>query len=203
MKVVASIFLLVCLSLFSEAQTEPRVVQVSGVAVIGDSLYPAPFISVYRQKDYRGTFTDMTGYFTLPAIEGDTLFFYGTGLKKSSFRVPTGNTDPRVSLIQLMEEDTIVLKTAYILPYPSPDKLRREILALDLPNDQYHKFSRDVVSVSRYDGMVDFNDQSMKNAQNTLGTRYSNGFQSGGNLLDAGAWSKFMKAMRRGELNER
>lgn len=176
-------------------QQEPPVVQLSGVVVVGDSLYPAPFVSIYRMRDFRGTYTDRNGYFTLPALAGDTLVFTFTGLKRSVFKVPM-NSESHISLVQLMEEDTIQLPTTYILPYPSRENLRRELLALDLPNDNYFAFSRHHADVRSADGMFDFKDDIMRSAESTLTTRYTNGFQSGGNILDRNAWSKFLGRRR-------
>lgn len=49
------------------------VVQISGMVVTGDSLSPLSFATVYRMRDSRGTMTDANGFFSIPALEGDTL----------------------------------------------------------------------------------------------------------------------------------
>ena len=51
------------------------VVQVSGLVVTGDSLSPLPYCTVFRARDRRGTMTDVRGFFSIPALEGDTLEF--------------------------------------------------------------------------------------------------------------------------------
>ena len=58
---------------------EEVVVQVSGLVVTGDSLTPLPYATVYRARDQRGAMTDMNGFFSLPALEGDTIQFSSTG----------------------------------------------------------------------------------------------------------------------------
>jgi hypothetical protein len=40
-------------------------------------------------------------------------------------------------------------------------------------------------------------DAAYRESSQTIIARYSGGFRSGGNLLDAAAWSKFMKALKR------
>lgn len=194
-QLLLSAFLFLSLAALGQQQPEPRVIQISGVVVVGDSLYPAPFVSIYRTRDYRGTYSDKTGYFTMPALEGDTVMFAFTGLKKSAFRVPAGS-DPHISLVQLMEEDTIMLRTTYILPYPSRENLRKELLALDLPNDNYFAFNRNNMGVKNRDGMYDFKDEALKQSQDELNARYNGGFRSGGNLLDKNAWNNFLKKSR-------
>jgi hypothetical protein len=196
---ITTTVLLVFIHLMSFAQTSapvPRVVQVSGVVLASDSLYPAQFVGVFRSKDMRGTFSDLNGYFTLPVMAGDTLNFRCLGLKPSVFVVPENTNESQISLVQWMEADTTTLSTVYVLPYPAPHKLRQEILALDLPGDNYFAFRRGAASYS-YDGLADFNDQAAQNAMSTLDARYSGGFKSGGNVLSPAAWSQFMQSMRR------
>jgi hypothetical protein len=74
--------------------------------------------------------------------------------------------------------------------------LRQEILALDLPGDQYIRFSRDIAAINNYDGLAEMSDAAYRESSQTIIARYSGSFRSGGNLLDAGAWSKFMKALK-------
>jgi len=203
--IISGIILLFCLSNQANAQTAldttkqsaPKVIQLSGVVMVSDSLYPAPFVGVFRSKDFRGTFSDMNGYFTLPVEEGDTLYFKSTGLRNSRFFVPKGTTDLQMSIVQLMEADTVTLPTAYILPFPSPTDLRREILNMDLPGDEYMAFNRDQAALREYDGMADFADKSYDAASTALTARYNNGFQSGGNILSKDAWSQFLRSSRR------
>lgn len=176
---------------------QDHIIQVSGIAVAGDSLIPVPFASIYRSSDYRGTFSDYQGYFTMPAIMGDTLHFVFIGLKKSIFVVPNDTTQHHISIVQWMEQDTLILPTVNILPYPSRHRLRAEILALDLPGDRYYKFSRDVVSISQLDGLRDLSADAFNEQADRTSIRQTSGFKSGGNLLDAAAWSSFVRTIRR------
>ena len=66
------------------------VVQVSGVLVTGDSLSPLPFATVFRSRDKRGTMTDQSGFFSLPALEGDTISFSSTGYISRTVVIPSG-----------------------------------------------------------------------------------------------------------------
>jgi hypothetical protein len=184
-----------------KAQLPPKVVQVSGVVLISDSLYPAGFVAIYRAKDRRGTYSGRDGYFTLPVMVGDTLFFSCTGLKDSYFVIPENTTDNQLSMVQVMNMESYMLPTAYILPYPSRTRLRAEILSLDLPGDEYVSFHREGSDIVNYDGMLDFSAQSYRSASSQIQNRYTNGFYSGGNLLSKDAWGKFMRSMKSGELD--
>ncbi len=185
----------------AKAQLPPKVVQVSGVVLISDSLYPAGFVAIYRAKDRRGTYSGRDGYFTLPVMVGDTLFFTCTGLKDSYFVIPESTTENQLSMVQVMNMESYMLPTAYILPYPSKTRLRAEILSLDLPGDEYVSFHREGNDIVNYDGMLDFSAQSYRSASSQLQSRYTNGFYSGGNLLSKDAWGKFMRSLKSGELD--
>jgi hypothetical protein len=183
------------------AQLPPKVVQVSGVVLISDSLFPAGFVAIYRAKDRRGTYSGRDGYFTLPVMVGDTLYFSCTGLKDSFFVIPTDSKDNQLSMVQVMSMESYMLPTAYILPYPSKTRLRSEILSLDLPGDEYVSFHREGKEIVNYDGMLDFSAQSYRSASSQIQNRYTNGFYSGGNLLSQDAWGKFMRSLKSGDLD--
>jgi hypothetical protein len=189
-------FLLLLLTLGVFAQSR-HILQVSGVVVATDSLIPVPYATVYRSSDNRGTFSDHTGYFTLPAQAGDTLNFLFIGLKRSSYVIPSDTTQTHISIVQWMEQQEVMLPAVSILPYPAPGRLRAEIMSLDFPGDSYFRFDRAAASVSNYDGLRDLNADAYAEASATMIARYNGGFRSGGNLLDADAWGRFVNALRR------
>lgn len=170
-------------------------VQITGACLVSDSLFPAPYVSVFRNRDHRGTYSNRDGYFTIPALEGDTLTFVCTGLKTSFFVVPV-TEEHQMQVVQVMEIEALELSPLYILPYPAPHELKREVLALDLPGDGHQLFKRDDVSLASYDGMNDFSSMAYENASTILTARYSNGFVSGGNILSNDAWRSFLGGFR-------
>lgn len=176
-----------------------HIIQVSGVVVATDSLLPVPYATVFRSHDNRGTFSDHTGYFTLPVFAGDTLNFIFLGLKRSYYVIPNDTASHHISIVQWMESEQVLLPTVDILPYPSPARLRAEVLALDFPGDGYFRFDRTAASVSNYDGLKDLSAEAYAEASATMIARYNGGFRSGGNLLDAAAWGRFMSALKRKE----
>lgn len=198
MKKLLLIALICGAAMIGNAQ-KAHVVQVSGVIVATDSLLPVPFATIYRSNDNRGTFADYNGYFTMPALVGDTIHFVSIGLKRSYFVVPVDTNQTHISIVQWMQLEEIMLPEVQVRRYPSPEKLRKELLALDLPGDNYYAFNRNAVSVTNYDGLADLSDQSTEMANEMLITRYSNGFKSGGNLLDPAAWGRFVRALKSGD----
>ena len=88
---LASAMLLSTLTLaapFSDSDST-AVVQVSGLVVTGDSLSPLPYCTIFRARDRRGTMTDLRGFFSLPALEGDTLSF-SLGYIEQQVVIPEG-----------------------------------------------------------------------------------------------------------------
>jgi hypothetical protein len=173
------------------------ILQVSGVVVATDSLIPVPYATVFRSSDNRGTFSDHTGYFTLPAEAGDTLNFIFLGLKRSSYIIPNDTSQAHISIVQWMEQEDILLPAVNVLPYPSPGRLRAEMLALDFPGDSYFRFDRTAASVANIDGLRDLSADAYAEASATMIARYSGGFRSGGNLLDAASWGRFVNALKK------
>ncbi|MEN9640742.1 MAG: hypothetical protein RLZZ262_2611 [Bacteroidota bacterium] len=203
MRHLTTLLLLLLLGNVAHTQTtEPRkIMQVSGVVVTSDSLVPVAFATIYRSTDYRGTFSDYKGYFTLPVAQGDTLHFDCIGQKHNYFVIPYDTINNHISIVQIMEQDTVMLPTVYILPHPAKHKLREEVLALDLPGDSYYKFNRQEGQIANYDGLHDFATMAYQNSSEVNNARYNTKFLSGGNLLDPAAWGRFMQSIRNGEQN--
>ncbi|MFN0031559.1 MAG: carboxypeptidase-like regulatory domain-containing protein [Flavobacteriales bacterium] len=194
MKNLFVVFILL-LPLIAPAQS-PHVLQVSGVVVATDSLIPMPYVTVYRQSDLRGTYSDHHGYFTLPIRSGDTLHFHCIGLESSIYIIPEDTTLRTLSIVQLMETDTLTTMSVTIYPYPKPYELQREILALDLPGDDYVEFNRSDGEARNYDGLFDLAEQSAGREQALLNARLTSGLVVGGNLLDGAAWKKFVRSLK-------
>ena len=193
------LFVLLAVSTCSGWAQVKKAIQVSGVIVATDSLIPVPYATIYRSNDRRGTFADYNGYFTLPALVGDTIHFTSVGLKNSFFVIPDDSVQTHISIVQWMEVTEVMLPEVVVRPYPSPGSLRRELLALDLPGDRYYRFSREAVNAKDYDGLADLSENAVNEANDMMITRYTSGFKSGGNLLDAVAWGNFVKSLKRSE----
>ncbi len=183
------------LDLWSQKSTE-HVIQITGVCLVSDSLFPAPYVSVFRSSDKRGTYSNRDGYFTIPAISGDTLTFICTGLAPSFFVVPVSD-EHQIQVVQKLEVAVHEMSPLYILPYPAPHELKQEVLALDLPGDGHQLFKRDDVSLSQFDSMVDFSDAAYKETGKIVAAQYNGGFGQGANVLSSDAWYQFMNGFKK------
>ena len=102
-------------TLFALAQPEkPDLVQFSGV-VVTDSLSPVPFTNILVKNTYRGTMSDVYGYFSFVAQEGDTILFSAIGFQRSQYQIPKEMAENKYSMIHVMTRDTCLLYTS-----PSP-----------------------------------------------------------------------------------
>ena len=182
-----------------------QVVQVSGLVVTGDSLSPLPYCTVYRARDRRGTMTDVRGFFSLPALEGDTLEFSSVGYMTQQAVIPSGSEMGRVNLVQPMGRDTVNMADAFVYPWPSKERFKKEFLALGLPNqglDPAWEAGMDPMDV--YDRLIEVGRDGQSTATDVLSAQAIQAGYSGQappvNLLNPVAWAKFLQALKSGEL---
>jgi hypothetical protein len=186
--------------------TDVSVVQVSGLVVTGDSLFPLPYATVYRIRDQRGTTTDVNGFFSIPALEGDTLQFSSTGYLSRTVIIPDGGERNRVSIVQAMSHDTVMVNQAFVYPWPSRDRFKQEFMALGLDENEFSPGNMAADPFEIYDRLVDIGLDGQASATEQLrqiSIQQDN--QSHGqtnNLLNPVAWAKFIQALRNGDLKK-
>jgi len=111
------LFSLVLNSLTSqESKNDTSYIQFSGIVVTHDSLRPLSYCTVIDKATKRGTISDFFGYFSFVAKPNDTIKFSSVGFKNAEFVIPDTLSTDKYSLIQVMFEDTIILKTTTIYP---------------------------------------------------------------------------------------
>lgn len=133
--------LLVCFTSVLMAQSGRELVQVSGLIVLGDSLYGIPDVHVYSPKSGRGSTTSAVGYFSLPAFAGDSLIVASAGYKRKYFHIPD-TAKLKISMIIELVQDTLVLPMVEIFPWPTEQIFKEAFLSLDLQTtelDNMHK----------------------------------------------------------------
>lgn len=195
-----------------DSTLNPLVVQLTGVVVEGDSLGPVPFATVYRTRDQRGTITDEYGFFAIPARVGDTIRFSAIGLNDGLLVVPdlTGQEMPdRMSVVQPLGVDTVLMDEARIYPWPSRERFKQEFLALRLEADARERARRnlDFDPMALYDRMAEMGTSPAENFR-ILQARQAEmaGYQGGMvpvSLLNPLAWGQFINALRNGDYRKR
>ena len=196
------------MGLAASSQTDSlpaQVVQVSGLVVTGDSLSPLPYCTVFRSRDRRGTMTDARGFFSLPALTGDTLEFSSVGYVSQQAVIPEGGELARVNLVQPMGRDTVTMNDAFVYPWPSRERFRQDFLALGLPNqglDPAWDSPMDAMDV--YDRLSEVGRDGQSTSSNVLAAQAQQAGYAGQappvNLLNPVAWAQFLQALKSGDL---
>ena len=196
------------MGLAASSQTDSlpaQVVQVSGLVVTGDSLSPLPYCTVFRSRDRRGTMTDARGFFSLPALTGDTLEFSSIGYVSQQAVIPEGGELARVNLVQPMGRDTVAMKDAFVYPWPSRERFRQDFLALGLPNqglDPAWDSPMDPMDV--YDRLSEVGRDGQSTSSEALAAQAQQAGYAGQappvNLLNPVAWAQFLQALKSGDL---
>ncbi|MBM56129.1 MAG: hypothetical protein CMB32_06200 [Euryarchaeota archaeon] len=179
------------------------VVQVSGLVVTGDSLTPLPYATVYRARDSRGTMTDANGFFSLPALEGDTLQFSSTGFIQRFAVIEEGGENNRISIVQPMSRDTVMISDAVIYPWPSRERFKQEFLALGLQDGNMTISDQAIDPFDVYDRLIDVGLDGQA-ASTEVMRQMSMEMHYGGypttNILNPVAWARFIQALKNGDL---
>jgi hypothetical protein len=188
----------------SQAQA-PKIIQLSGLIVGGDSLYGIPGVYIYVPKAGRGTTSDHFGYFSLPVLIGDTVLIKALGYRPKNYIVP--EIEEKLSVVIEMTEDTTFLPLVEVFPWPTEKIFKEAFLALELPNRERSNAEKNLSSKTitrmlynlpddgsmnhRYFLMLQGQAQSKSHLFPTL------------SLIDPFAWSRFIKSTKKGGLKHR
>jgi hypothetical protein len=212
MKKITFVTLLVLLG-FSlvKAQNNKRkpgdLLQFSGVVVSGDSLQPVPFTAITIKGTYRGTLSDYYGFFSFVAQEGDTIEFSVLGFQKSTYILPDSLDGSRYSIIQVLNQDTVMLPTTVIYPWPTKEQIYEYFLKAPVPDDDLERARKNLAQETIVDMALTVPmDATMnyRNAMSQYNTRlYNAGQIPMNNLLNPIAWAKFVQAWKKGEFKKK
>ena len=203
-----SIFLLfISFSSISQKTTPTNLIQFSGVVVTNDSLKPVPYTNIIDKSTRRGTISDYFGYFSFVANKGDTLIFSCVGYKKTEFVIPDTLTTNKYSLIQLMYEDTVLLKTAIIYPWPSKEQFAKAFVNTEIPNDDYNRALANLERAEMKERMDAIPMNAAMNfkwqQQQYQSKLYYAGQYPPNNLMNPIAWAKFIEAWKNGDFKKK
>ena len=109
MKKFIGLFLFLAFAEFTHAQSDDKLVQISGVVLTSDSLDHVSFANIVAKGSRHGTISDYFGYFSFVAQKGDTIEFAALGFKKAFFVIPDTLSSNKYSLIKIMDPDIYCL----------------------------------------------------------------------------------------------
>jgi hypothetical protein len=194
-----------CLS-FGQATTDRHLVQFSGVVVTGDSLEPVPFASVLTRGSYRGTISDVYGYFSFVAQAGDTLEFAAVGFKRGHYVIPDTLKESKYSMIHVLYPDTMLLRPVDVYPWPSREQFRDAFLALNLADNDYQRVLKHLNSaeaIQRMENLPPDAGLAAHYQSQVENTRiYNQGMAPSINLFNPIAWAQFIEAWKAGSFKK-
>jgi hypothetical protein len=114
------------------SQTKRRVIQLSGI--VRDSSELLIGAHVYVPKAGRGDITNQYGFFSMPALVGDSVVISMVGYHRASYIVPDATTEQLTILIELTE-DPKSLNPVLIMGFPTEELFKEAILAMNIPSD--------------------------------------------------------------------
>ncbi|WKK77388.1 carboxypeptidase-like regulatory domain-containing protein [Marivirga salinae] len=132
------LIILLFVSFFSYSQVEKnepeKVIQFTGVVLDADSS-AIPGVHIYTPIFGRGTSTNQYGFFSMPALEGDSLVISAVGFKKATYVVPKIKSSTLKVIFQL-EQDREMLDEVqvYNMP-PTAEAFKKAVLAVRLPQE--------------------------------------------------------------------
>lgn len=112
-----------------EEGDDEKVLQFSGVVVEEDSTMGIPGAHVYVPGERRGTSANFFGYFSFPALVGDTVVISAVGYQRKKFIIPNTDDDMYTVIIPL-KQDTVMLEEVPITAYPTEELFKEAVLAL-------------------------------------------------------------------------
>lgn len=205
---LTAFLLLVLTSAHIHGQTptdERKLIQFSGV-VVTDSLEPVPFAHVMIKNSFRGTMSDVFGYFSFVAQESDTILFSAVGFIRSQYAVPDSLAENRYSMIHVMSRDTVMLTGMTVYPWPSPPDFDRAFLSLRLPDDDFQLAMRNLSPAEMMQRMENLPPDAYQSFQYQMALDQTKLYYSGGtppiNLFNPIAWAQFMQAWREGKFKK-
>jgi hypothetical protein len=150
--------------------------------------------------------TDARGFFSIPVLEGDTIRFSSTGYIPRDVIIPNGGYKNRLSLVQPMGRDTVMVNEAYIYPWPSRETFKREFMALGLDETAYNIGQQAIDPFDIYDRLIDVGLDGQAAASLEL-RQMSLEYSTAGsipttNLLNPVAWAQFLRALKNGDLGK-
>ncbi len=203
--VLPALALLTVLSTFG--QTGQRdLVQFSGVVVTGDSLLPVPFTNILIKNSYRGTMSDVYGYYSFVAQAGDTILFSAVGFERSQYVIPTDLADSKYSMIHVMYPDLVVLPQVNVYPWPSKEQFAQAFLELDLPDDDYQIAMKNLSAAEMLQRMENLPTSAYESFRYQMALDQTKLYQQGSptiNLFNPIAWAQFVQAWRSGAFKKK
>ena len=188
-------------------EADNDLVQFSGMVVTGDSLFAVPYVNIKIRSTNRGTTSDFYGFFSIVARKGDIIQFSAMGFKAGEYHIPDTLKSNRYSLIQMLTNDTILLKETVIYPWPTKEQFRQAFVWNKIPDDDLtiaqknldKQEMRDRARLMPMDGSMNYRNYM----DQQVGKLYYKGQIQPMNIFNPFAWAEFIQAWKRGDFKKK
>ena len=198
------VFIAVGGSVYSQnhPQNSPKVVQLSGIIVGATDTLPVPFATILIKGSSRGAVADLNGFFSLVATAGQTLLFSSLGYVPTSYTIPDTVSADAYSIVQSMAQDTYMLPTTVVYPWPSRENFRDALINLKLPETQDDILRRNLSlaqmrEMARKTPMDAGQNYRAMTREITDKLYYKGQLSPPNNLLNPFAWAAFIRDWKR------
>ena len=147
--IALSAFVLISIVTVTAQNDTRKAIQFSGKVVTADvegNVIPLPYVNIGIRGTSRGTSSIDDGYFSLVALEGDTIAFTRIGFNDVDFVVPDTLSTNFYFYVQIMAEDDYLLHEAVIFPWPSREHFVYEFLAIDITDELRSQAERNLAN---------------------------------------------------------
>jgi hypothetical protein len=146
--------------------------------------------------------SDVYGYFSFVAQEGDTILFSAVGFQRSQYVIPDSLREQKYSMIHVLNRDTVQLRELAVYPWPSRDQFREAFLNLRLPDDDLQLAMRNLSPAEMMQRMENLPPDAYQSFQYAMAADNTKLYYSGGtpviNLFNPIAWAQFIQAWQNG-----
>lgn len=192
---------------YSQDGENNGLIQFSGVVITGDSLKPIPFAGIKIEGTRYGMMADYNGFFSFVARPGNTIIFSAVGYKPSRFYISDTLTAYKYSWIQMLQNDTILLKETIIYEWSNVTQLEQAIVQYRVPEGDYERAMKnlDLQTMKELgeemamDGMMNYRNQM----QGYVNRAYYAGQGIPITVLNPFAWAKFFQAWKNGDFKRK
>lgn len=202
-KIYFIVLLILCITnVYSQQQNNDNpLIQLSGFVVNYDSTKIVPYASIHIEGTSRGTFADMSGFFSFVARKKDKLVFSSIGYTSQVFHFPSDFNDTKLITVIRMADDTFYLPEFVVHPFSTPEEFdyyfvksrsKNDNLALAYSNLRRVPFDMLAKGIS-LDGIETYRWYQQQRAD----LNYYNGQSIPMKVFDAFAWSEFIKSLNK------
>ena len=115
------------------AQSQKRIIQLSGVILEQDSVRAIPGAHIYVPKAGRGTPSNTAGFFSMPVLIGDSVVISAIGFKRQHYIVPDHYSDFLTIIVEMVEDVTTLPQEVIVRTFPTEEVFKQAVLALNVP----------------------------------------------------------------------